>query len=208
MHQSVFRLSCITSSWNNAFIRLTVYFKIAASHFKEHLYQQIKLLYTLLQRQFYSINQKSKSKNKTMKKLFIASIALAMLAGCKKEKTAETASLPKNYIGTWNNVIPAVHNTPLDYYNLTAFLNEGGTGLVNSTRIVNGFVYPQGNASWEKLANDSVVITLALPAYPAEMWELRGISNANNTSISANAYRYPKNKSTPAINFGSIVLKK
>lgn len=143
-----------------------------------------------------------------MKKLLIASMTVAMLASCKKEKVAEAAALPKNYIGTWANVIPAVPNTPLDYYNLTAFLNEGGSGVVNSTRLVNGFVYAQGNANWQKLANDSVVITLDLPAYPKDVWELRGMGNANSTAIAANAYSYPKNKSTPAINFGLIVLKK
>jgi hypothetical protein len=137
-----------------------------------------------------------------------AVIVITALASCKKEKMITPVAIHKNYEGQWNNVLPPSAANSLDFINLTINLVAGDTGTVESKYISTGQVYPQTNLSWKKIAGDSVVITLNLPAYPADTWELRGIANESSTTIVSNCYYIPNNDLSSKSKMGNIILNR
>ena len=137
-----------------------------------------------------------------------AVIVITALASCKKEKMIAPVAIQKNYEGQWKNVIPPSAANSLDFINLTINLVAGETGTVDSKYISTAHVYPQTNLRWNKIAGDSVVITLNLPAYPADTWELRGIANDSSTAIISNCYYIPNNDLSAKSNMGTFILKR
>jgi hypothetical protein len=139
-------------------------------------------------------------------KKFIAIIAItaAIFTSCSKEKTVVTVQ--KNYEGQWSNKIPPATGNPLDFISMNLVLSAGGTGTIESKYISTGHVYPQSTLSWQKTAGDSVVITLKLPTYPSDTWELRGLMNEDNTAITTHCYYIPNNDMAAKGNYGTTIL--
>jgi hypothetical protein len=135
-------------------------------------------------------------------------LSSVLLFSCSKEKSVVPQTPVKNYEGKWENQIPPVNTNPLDFININMVIAGGGTGTLDTKYISTGHLYPQTNLTWQKIAGDSVVMTLHFPAYPADTWELRGLANADNSKITTNCYYILNNDLSTKANYGTVVLNK
>lgn len=138
---------------------------------------------------------------KTLAFIIVATIAST---GCKKEKVAGPAT-PHSYIGKWANVSKPAEG-PLDFFSINLQLDSNHTGK-------SAFVYLEKNQSyaptilaWKTGPADSVIITLDIPAYPAEIWELRGLANSASTAFTANYFSLQKSNPLDKTKYGTMVF--
>jgi hypothetical protein len=142
---------------------------------------------------------------KTAKALAFITMATIASIGCKKEKLEEPA-LKHNYLGKWANVSKTPEG-PLDFYEIKLQLDYGSTGKSDLVYIEKNQSYPTTALSWQKGTGDSIIITLDIPAYPAETWELRGLANKTNSEFIANYYSMPKANLSVKKKYGTMVFK-
>lgn len=142
---------------------------------------------------------------KTAKALAFITMATIASIGCKKEKLEEPALL-YNYLGKWASVSKTPEG-PLDFFEIKLQLDYGSTGQSDFVYIEKNQSYPTTTLSWKKVAGDSIVITLDIPAYPAETWELRGLANKTSSEFTASYYSMPKANLSDKKKYGTMVFK-
>lgn len=142
---------------------------------------------------------------KTVKMLTLAVLVTIVSISCKKEQVIE-ATVPHNYTGKWKNVAKPPEG-PLDFFIMKLQLeaNYSGTSEFEYTSPVH--TYPITKLAWEKLTGDSVLIKLDIPAYPDEVWELRGLANKTNTEFTAAYFSISKAKPSDKKKYGTMVFK-
>ena len=150
---------------------------------------------------------KNLNNNRTLRKILAGFVIAAAISSCKKDNSVAT-NPALNYEGQWKNVVPSAPAGPLDYFTLAVALNNGGTGTLDAAMIQPGYQYPKTNLSWQKITGDSVVVTMDIPAYPNEKWELRGLANGSSTAITADYYSIPNNNPAGKHKYGTFILNK
>lgn len=136
---------------------------------------------------------------------FVVAFVIALLtAGCSKEKTPAPI-VSHDYTGQWVNVVKTPEG-PLDFFIMKLLVSTNNTGTSEFVYTSPYHTYPQTNLTWKKIAGDSVVITLNIPAYPDETWELRGLANSSNTQFTADYFSIPNNNAAGKWKYGKLVF--
>lgn len=144
-----------------------------------------------------------------MKKLtafFCFAIITIGIPACNKTNTNQLpAPAVHNYSGKWINKFDGLAG-PLDYFSIVFNLDATATGTADVHYNNPVYTYPQTPLSWNKLKDDSVQINVAFSAYPNEYWEFRGVSNAANTSFTADYFSIPNNNPAGRHKYGTMIF--
>ncbi|HEU4469531.1 MAG TPA: hypothetical protein VFR58_00485 [Flavisolibacter sp.] len=139
--------------------------------------------------------------------LSIALFAALAMSSCSKEDVqAEEKPRPRpEYAGKWKDV---EISDRLSFFSLQFFLSHDLKGQLDasSKEIISPF--PPSPITWDRLASDSVRIRFELPDYPQDTWEIRAITNTENSLMSGVYFRVGKADTTDREEAGVIVLKR